>query len=256
MLTSITDPTRAFPLRRFVEDVRVLAPPGSLVRHDWLPDGRTSLVFRTLEGGRRGDVSLAGARTRGRVKSLSGVARAVIVRFKPGWTEPLFRVAADEVTDRIVPLEAIWGHEDADLYGRLADAEDLTAFLDCVSGVLARRVRRSFESSSAHLARRAARLLEEGETRVGHVAARLGITDRHLRRTFTRQIGVGPKEYTRAVRLQRALRLATCSNDWGRVALDAGYYDQAHLVADFRQLTGVTPGTFARTVRDPDLRCG
>ncbi len=251
----MTDSARAFPLARFIEDVRVLDPVDGKLRHDWLPDGRASLVFRVLDDGRCGDVSLAGPRTHACVKDLSGVARALAVRFRPGWTVPLFGVAANEVTDLIVPLEAIWGRGGADLYGRLVEIEDVTELLDCLSGVLTGRMQRSFESSSAHLARRAARLLDDGEGRVDRVAARLGVTDRHLRRAFTEHVGVGPKEYARAVRLQRALRLATSSNDWGSLALDAGYYDQAHFIADFRQLIGVTPGTFARGAREADLHC-
>jgi len=248
-----TAPT--FSLARFVEDVRELAPMRGHVRHAWLPDGRTSLVFRVLDDGRRGDVSLAGPRTRARVKDVSGVVRGVIVRFKPGWTVPLFGVAANEVTDRIVPLEAIWGHAGADLYGRLVGTDDVMTLLDAVSGVLVDRARRSFESSSARLVRRAAQLLEHGEARVDRVAALLGITDRHLRRAFTEHVGVGPKDYARSVRLQRVLRSSTSSNDWGRIALDAGYFDQAHLIADFRRLMGVTPGAFATGVREADLHC-
>lgn len=255
MLTAMTEAAQALPLARFVEDVRALAPVDGHVRHEWLPDGRTSLVFRVFDDGRRGDVSLAGPRTRARIKDLSGVARAVVVKFKPGWAVPCFGVAANEVTDRIVPLEAIWGRDGADLYGRLVETEDVTEWLDCVSGAITQRARRVFESSSAHLARRAARLLEDGEARIERVAAQLGVTDRHLRRAFTEHIGVGPKEYARSVRLQRALRLATTSNDWCRIALDAGYYDQAHFITDFRQLVGVTPGAFARSAREADLWC-
>lgn len=251
----MTDTTRALPLARFIEDALVLAPVEGRVRYDWLPDGRTSLVFRVLDDGRRGDVSLAGPRTRARVKAPRGVARAVIIKFKPGWAAPLFRIAAHEVTDRIVPLESIWGRDGADLYERLVETRDVTELLGCVSTVLARRVQRPFESSSAHLARRAARLLDAGEARVERVAARLGITDRHLRRAFTEHVGIGPKDYARSVRLQRAVRLATSSNNWGRIALDAGYYDQAHCIAEFRQLIGVTPRKFQSSAREADLQC-
>lgn len=255
MLTARTNTAATFPLARFVEDVRALAPVEGHLRHTWLPDGRTSLVFRVLDDGRRGDVSLAGPRTCARIKDLSGVARAVIIRFKPGWAVPLFGVAANEVTDRIVPLEAVWGDAGADLYGRLVETDDVATLLDCVSGVLVQRARRAFESSSARLARRAARLLEDGEARVDRVAARLGITDRHLRRAFTEHVGVGPKHFARSVRLQHAVRLSTSSNDWSRIALDAGYFDQAHFIADFRQLMGVTPGAFETDAREAHFRC-
>jgi AraC-like DNA-binding protein len=40
--------------------------------------------------------------------------------------------------------------------------------------------------------------------------------------------------------------MAATSKDWVRIAADAGYYDQAHLIADFRKLVGLTPGAFRR----------
>ena len=247
------EPTPPFALTRFVEDVRVLAPVDGYIRHDWLPDGRTSLVLRVLDGGRRGDVSIAGPRTRALFKDLSGVTRAVVIKFKPGWSLPLFGVAASKIADRIVPLDDLWGRKGSELYARLVEAQALPAQVECVSRAISYRVQR--ESSSARLARRAAQLIEDGHVRVDHVAEKLGVTARHLRRAFIESVGVGPKDYARAVRLQRAVRLATTSDDWGRIAAEAGYYDQAHFITDFRQLVGLTPGAFARRAREADLRC-
>jgi transcriptional regulator GlxA family with amidase domain len=83
--------------------------------------------------------------------------------------------------------------------------------------------------------------------RVESVAERLGVMARHLRRAFTEGVGIGPKEFARTVRLQGAVRTAaTTSNDWVRIAADAGCYDQAHLIADFRELVGFTPGAFLK----------
>jgi AraC-like DNA-binding protein len=44
--------------------------------------------------------------------------------------------------------------------------------------------------------------------------------------------------------------MAKLSNDWSRIAADAGYYDQAHLIADFRDLVGLTPSAFAKRASD------
>lgn len=232
-----------------------IEPIDAHARHEWLPDGRTSLVFRVVDGGRRGDVSVAGPRTRACVKDVSGVARAVIVKLEPGWSVPLLGVAASEVTDRIVPLDEVWGRAGSELYQRLVETLGLAELLDCLAGVFAHRMERSFEPSTAQLARRAARHLENGEDRVERLAARFGVTARHLRRAFTEHIGVGPKSYARSVRLQRALKMATRSSDWARIAAQAGYCDQAHLITDFRKLVGVTPRSFATRARQADLCC-
>jgi transcriptional regulator GlxA family with amidase domain len=93
--------------------------------------------------------------------------------------------------------------------------------------------------------------METEEVRVESVAARLGVTARHLRRAFAENIGVSPKDFARAARLQRAVRMAATSDDWARIATDAGYYDQAHLIADFRELVGLTPGAFLERAAGP-----
>ena len=74
-------------LVRFVEDVHAVAlPPGQAFDFEWLPDGRMTLLFRALEGERKGSVWVAGPRTRASFKRKTGFARAVILRFKPGRT--------------------------------------------------------------------------------------------------------------------------------------------------------------------------
>jgi len=67
---------------------------------------------------------------------------------------------------------------------------------------------------------------------------------------FTETIGIGPKDYARTVRLQRAVRNAATLADWGRIAAAAGYYDQSHLITDFRALVGLTPGAFLKRASD------
>ena len=234
-------------LARFVEDIRAIAPPpGQAFDGVRLPNGRTTLVFRALDGGRTGDVWVAGPGTRAKFKRVTGIARMVTLRLKPGWSVPLLGVAASELTDRIVPLEDVWGRAGRELCGDLLAAKSRADVTDRVAWALALRAGHPFDTASGQLARRAVRLLEEGEVRVESVADRLGVTARHLRRAFTENVGIGPKEFARTVRLQRAVRMAATSCDWARIAADAGYYDQAHLIADFRQLVGLTPGAFLK----------
>jgi AraC-like DNA-binding protein len=242
-------------MSRFIEDVRALVPiAGRPFEVDQIPDGRTSVVFRVFEEGCEGDVAVAGPRTRAVFKNATGVVRAVIVRFKPGWSISLLGVSANALTDQIVLLEDLWGRAGGELANELLAARNLTEVVGRLSQTIALRALETLEPASARLARRAVRLLEGEEVRVANVAKRLGVTARHLRRAFIESVGVGPKDFARTVRLQRALRYAETSNDWGRIAADTGYYDQAHLIADFRQLLGLTPGAFQRRVVDRGVR--
>jgi AraC-like DNA-binding protein len=99
------------------------------------------------------------------------------------------------------------------------------------------------------LAQRAAALL--ATARVGEAAASLGVSERHLRRLFRDAIGLGPKAFARLTRFRRAIHTATQAKNprWAEVASFAGYYDQAHLIAEFRALAGATPEAFVAELR-------
>ncbi len=243
-------------LSRFIENVGIITSdePRTLSR---LPDGRTLLIHRVLAGGRTGDLTVAGPRTRALFKTATGITRAITIELKPGWSTQLLGVPANTLTDRFVQLHDIWGSAGADLCHQLVATRSVPEALERISHAIAARSEQIVESTSARLARRAVRLLETEDVRIASVAKRLGVTPRHLRRAFVESVGIGPKDFARTVRLNRAVRDATVASDWGRIAVEAGYYDQAHLIADFRELVGVTPGAFVRgaaaSLREPRL---
>jgi AraC-like DNA-binding protein len=69
----------------------------------------------------------------------------------------------------------------------------------------------------------------------------LGVSERQLRRRFEDAVGYGPKTLARVLRFQRFLALAAGGGDLARLALSAGYADQAHLTRECRRLAGRTP---------------
>lgn len=226
-------------LDRFVEDVSIREPDADgTMRAERLPDGRTRVVFRALDAG--ADLTVMGPYTRALFKQKRGIRRLIAVQLRPGWSSPLLGVSTRALTDRIIYLEDLWGRSAATLTDQLLAAGSIPAILDLLSDAI--RARELRESASATLARRALPLIERAS--VEAVAAQLGVSDRHLRRAFTDSIGVAPRDYVRAMRLQRAI--ASTEPDWGRIAADAGYYDQAHLIGDFRDLVGLTPTAYAK----------
>jgi AraC-like DNA-binding protein len=84
---------------------------------------------------------------------------------------------------------------------------------------------------------------------VGGVAVQLGVSERSLRRSFGEAVGMSPKAFAKLARFHRALRAAREHGSWARIAAGAGYYDQAHLIADFRAIAGVTPRALLGEVR-------
>jgi AraC-like DNA-binding protein len=92
-----------------------------------------------------------------------------------------------------------------------------------------------------------------GAVPIGQLAKEVGWSHKHLLARFRRQVGLRPKTAARLVRFDGVLgRLDGRRRlDWGRVAAEVGYADQAHLVREFRQFTGTTPTAFAAWTAPP-----
>jgi AraC-like DNA-binding protein len=166
------------------------------------------------------------------------------------------RRVADEVAGgfpaRRVADESASGFSDWRPHGQRAGAATRLHLpgpdvLRAVAGALRERARSApGDPAEARLVGAALRALapESGPApRLGVVADRLGISERHLRTIFAREVGLSPKHYARIARMRRVLAMAG-TRQWAHVAGETGFFDQAHLITDFRALMGVSPGAY------------
>lgn len=86
----------------------------------------------------------------------------------------------------------------------------------------------------------------KGVVSIGALAADTGWSERHLTRVFIERTGLAPKLYARLTRFHAVLaaqaRLPQAS--LSALALDGGYFDQAHFIRDCREFTGAAPRAF------------
>ena len=82
-----------------------------------------------------------------------------------------------------------------------------------------------------------------GAPRVADVARIATLSVRQFERRFTGEMGVSPKLFAKVTRFQMALdaRTKDVNASWLTLAHQFGYYDQMHMIKDFRGLTGLTP---------------
>lgn len=170
---------------------------------------------------------------------------AIVARFRLGTSTTALGASASDVANRIVPLEELWGPAATgrllDRLGAARDVDDAARILD---RAIAERVAEARVDAHVRLALHAAHRLAESS--VSAVADALAVSERHLRRIFQDAIGVSPKTYSRLTRFHRAVRAARRGGavNWADIAADAGYYDQAHLIAEFRAIAGASPRAF------------
>ena len=197
------------------------------------------------------DVHALGARQTVHRKLIRGGQRALIARLHLGAPEAVLGVSASVLAGRIVALEELWGDVAAQrLRGRLAAAANMTDAAAILESAIAERSAiADARSARVRLARDAADKLTTGS--VSSVAAALGVSERHLRRVFRETVGVSPKSFAKLARFHRAVRAAggDAHASWASIAAAAGYYDQAHLIAEFRAIAGVTPRALLGEIR-------
>jgi len=111
-------------------------------------------------------------------------------------------------------------------------------------------VRRINPNPNAALVRQTCLALRQypDAARIAEQAARLHLSERHLRRLFYQHIGIGPSTYLQMVRFIRCLHLMSTPHTLTQIAQEAHYFDQAHFCRDFKSIAGITPQQYRACV--------
>ena len=187
---------------------------------------------------------LSGVSTRCQIIDTDEQAHVVGVVFRPGGTLPFVAAPASLFTESDVDLGAVW---DAATVGRLrervaaAEANGPDVMLDALEcSLIERRLHRATHPAVTYAVSRFQR--RPGASRVQDVAHDIGMSPKRFIERFTLDVGVTPKRFCRLLRFQQTVALAHVRTvDWAALAQACGYFDQAHMIHDFRAFSGLSP---------------
>ncbi|HUG41130.1 MAG TPA: AraC family transcriptional regulator [Longimicrobiales bacterium] len=243
-------------LARYVETAWVFSrtltgPPIPGPGHRVLPEAAVSLAFECVRDDegvvRDGRVVLIGPVVRPRFFAPGPGLHLEAVRIRPEWCIDLLGTHPGEHGNAITDVRSIATRAAADtLLDRLAQTRSSAAAIGVLVEWIGRRAAGAGAGTAAlaHAALEQVRAAPGTTAEIDRVARGLGVSARHLRWAIRERTGLGPKRYHRLVRLGRAIMAADrhgARPPWSRLALRAGFYDQAHLIREFRALTGLTP---------------
>jgi AraC-like DNA-binding protein len=199
-----------------------------------LPDGCADVI---VDLGASPHAFVVGTMSTALLTPRAGRVEMFGIRFRPGAAFPFLGVPLREITDRRVALDELWGARTEQLIDAVIHGH--------VERVLTPpRVAREDEivPSAVALFRQA-----RGGVAVRDVAAALGLGARRLNRAFDRCVGLSPKGFARVMRFREAYQQVQrgAALPWTRLAGDAGYADQPHLIREFQALAGLTPAQYA-----------
>jgi len=235
-----------------------------------LPDDQATLLFN-IDIGRRLDPGGAFASAEGSLQLLGPPTRAysqsfsppltIVVTFRPAGASLIWPAQMNELRDRGADLAQLLGTEATRLAAELTVAASDEARLARLERFLLERL----ETSSSRTLR-ATRLVHEA---VGELQRRCNVAPiseafatglgvdgeeedspsglersrRQMRRLFQSIVGLNPHTVLRIERFHQALKLASASKPppWADIAARCGYYDQAHMITDFKDFAGAPP---------------
>lgn len=190
--------------------------------------------------------TVAGVHTAKFSRVLKGRSHAFGVKFTPGGLRPFLNAPVSSLTDRTVPVCHAFGSEIGALERILVSSDDENALISAANDFFCARVPPRDENM-ALAGQLVNRILSEPDLlTVDDLVAKTGVGKRSLQRLFNEYIGVSPKWVIRRYRLHELVERFNSGErpDYAQLALELGYFDQAHLINDFRSLAGYTPSQY------------
>ncbi|MDR2969572.1 MAG: helix-turn-helix domain-containing protein [Tannerellaceae bacterium] len=252
-----------------MEDFQIIYPSPALapyVKHYWLlktvggdtdvartvPTGMMSLIFH--RGNRLLSVHentfhprtfLNGQERTFADLQYDGQVNMITVVFRPAGVRAFFDLPINRLTGLRLTAGDMEDRELAALENSLTSTGDDGMCILLIEQFLFRRLMRLAEHNLKRI-ETTIRLINSGETNVTALADTACLSRKQFDRIFSEYVGAHPKEFSRTVRFQRALyKLETNPQiSWAALAADCGYFDQSHMIREFRSLSGYTPGEY------------
>ncbi|MDY6833929.1 MAG: AraC family transcriptional regulator [Chloroflexota bacterium] len=240
-------------LRSFVARYSVAisqAPIESLFLHRVIPDGCVHIIFNFNHSLDRHGFVIVPV-TKAQFIPFSGYILTIGIRFLPGSAPYFLHNHIRSLGNQPVSLEDVLGPADSRILSEeLQQVDSVEKRMEILDEYVFQRIaggNRDMDDSLNH----ALYLIHanKGNIRVSDLAKRLQISHRQLGRQFDMWIGTSPKTLCRIVRFQNYLKTleSTSQPDTLSAALDSGYYDQSHLIHEFKVLYGTLPSLVTST---------
>ncbi len=253
----------SFPLNNFVDNfiyMEGLTTAHALDR--FLPDGNTELIIdlmeqpKTIHDNNTLEVIqtcsrawVSGVRTRPITIPSGNKNKFMVVAFKKGAAHPFYPFPMSELKDIVVMADLIFGKSIQELREKLLSAKSASEMFYLVELFLlskggdnlhANSISKCIQYAVTSITRQPKIL------RFQKLSDDVGYSQKHFIDLFRKQVGVAPKQYLKIMRFQKAVQ-ETEKNDtlnWGHLAVESGFYDQAHFIHDFKEFSGFTPNEY------------
>jgi AraC-like DNA-binding protein len=175
-------------------------------------------------------------------------AEMMVIAFKRGMAAPFFPFPMSEIKDSVADSDLVWGTDFRDIRERMLETNDIGLRFRMMENFLVSKFVSKMNVNPC--VKFAIREMSErpDALNIARMNDQIGYSQKHFTEMFRKSVGVNPKSYLKIMRFQKAVRTIDGSNeiDWGTIAQDCGFYDQAHFINDFKHFSGFTPEQYAK----------
>ena len=176
---------------------------------------------------------------------LANETSLLIVVFQPDGINRLLGISANEIRDKIIRTEDIFGLPGLMLYEKLVGEPNTEDKLYLLNTFFLRFFPKHFLSNQLLIQASLNFIIKnKGTITIRQLVKHTGYTERHIERAFSESIGISPKKFGSIVKLHSFLKILkdkSAQNNITAFCYEAGYFDQSHLIREFRKYTGITP---------------
>lgn len=168
------------------------------------------------------------------------------VRFHPNGFLPFATMPIKEMENTAVPLEKLFGNDGLEMEQRVLNVHSTLEKIRVVESFLLNRLTDADTIDRIVKSTVETILTANGQLSIDELSKQTNISRRQLERKFSTAIGLSPKQLSKTIRLQATLKMLLNKKVTSLTALAYRneYYDQAHFIKDFKELTGFTPKQF------------
>lgn len=169
------------------------------------------------------------------------------VRFFPWGASYIVPVALKELTGKSIEAELIFGSELHDLLSELHSRHSIREGIILIQNFLLNFFKKDFFRGRTSLKLIGYSVQNIRELSIKQLSKKAGYSERQIRRFFKKETGLSPKEFLKIHRFLGVCKQLESGNysNFTNLALNNGYYDQAHFNHEFKSLSNMTPTEFA-----------
>ena len=207
-----------------------------------IPDNCSDIIIDLSQQGKISSIFI-GTMTK---PIFSSQKQLIGIRFKPGYAYSLFGIPMKEFTDITVELNDFWEQTDLLEYG-IHSHDDIFQRINYLENLLISHqnnflpIHESLNSALQSISH------NTEYNSVENLSSETGVSRQHLRRIFLEYVGINPIQYMRICRIRKTIKHIKKEKgplNMSSIAQDFGYYDQSHMIMDFRKFTGSPPYKF------------